>query len=81
MNLKHVHPQRLVSNRQYLTCYPVCSLADIDECLIPGSCSQTCINQKGTFKCECLEGYQKDPADHTFCKAVEVHASLLLTHR
>ncbi|XP_043188540.1 low-density lipoprotein receptor-like isoform X4 [Amphibalanus amphitrite] len=53
---------------------------DIDECQIPGSCSQTCINTKGSYKCECLEGYMRDPADHTFCKAVEVHASLLLTH-
>ena len=55
--------------------------ADVDECQIPGSCSQTCINTKGSFKCECLDGYMRDPADHTFCKAVEVHASLLLTHR
>ncbi|XP_037092270.1 very low-density lipoprotein receptor-like isoform X2 [Pollicipes pollicipes] len=53
---------------------------DIDECQTPGSCSQTCINEKGSFKCECIEGYKRDPADHTFCKAVEVHASLLLTH-
>ena len=55
--------------------------ADIDECQIPGSCSQTCTNTKGSFKCECLEGYMRDPADPTFCKAMEVHASLLLTHR
>ena len=53
----------------------------MNECEIPGMCSQTCINEKGTFKCECLEGYLRDPKDHTRCKAVEGHASLLFALR
>ncbi|XP_037069177.1 very low-density lipoprotein receptor-like [Pollicipes pollicipes] len=57
------------------------SCEDIDECAIPGACSHICTNQVGHYKCECFEGYVRDPADHTFCKAQQVHASLLLTHR
>lgn len=54
---------------------------DIDECEIPGTCSQICTNEKGSFKCECMEGYLRDPKDHTRCKAVEGHASLLFALR
>ncbi|CAH1121148.1 unnamed protein product [Ceutorhynchus assimilis] len=54
---------------------------DIDECQIEGTCSQICINDKGGFKCECLPGYARDPRDHTRCKAVEGHASLLFARR
>jgi sugar lactone lactonase YvrE len=53
---------------------------DVDECLEPGTCSQTCINEKGSFKCECLTGYTRDPHDRTHCKANEGHSALLFTH-
>lgn len=55
---------------------------DINECDIPGTCSQLCINQEGSFKCECTtSGYIKDPHDPTRCRAVEGHASLLFAHK
>ncbi|GBP92608.1 Very low-density lipoprotein receptor [Eumeta japonica] len=54
---------------------------DIDECLDPGSCSQICYNEKGTFKCECHSGYARDPRDRTRCKATEGHPSLLFARR
>lgn len=53
----------------------------MNECLEPGTCSQTCINEKGSFKCECLAGYTRDPHDRTRCKANEGHSALLFTHR
>ena len=54
--------------------------ADIDECLEPGVCSQVCRNFKGGFKCECVRGYARDPHNHSRCKAMEGHASLLFAH-
>ncbi|RXG68937.1 Low-density lipoprotein receptor, partial [Armadillidium vulgare] len=45
--------------------------------LEPGLCSQLCHNLKGTYKCECVSGYAKDPHDKHRCKAMEGHASLL----
>lgn len=54
---------------------------DIDECLEPGSCSQFCQNEKGSFKCSCATGYLKDPRNSTRCKAAEGHASLLFARR
>lgn len=69
-------------------CRPGFSLAadnrtcrDIDECQVEGTCSQICINDKGGFKCECLPGYARDPRNHTRCKAIEGHASLLFARR
>ncbi|KAL0901716.1 hypothetical protein ABMA27_006898 [Loxostege sticticalis] len=40
-----------------------------------------CINEKGTFKCECHAGYARDPRDRTRCKATEGHPSLLFARR
>lgn len=54
---------------------------DVDECEERGACSQTCINEKGDFKCECVAGYTRDPHDRTRCKANEGHSALLFTHR
>ncbi|KAE9545608.1 hypothetical protein AGLY_001151 [Aphis glycines] len=54
-------------------------LYHVNECEIEGSCSQICINEKGTYKCECEPGYLRDPQDHTRCKAMEGHASLLFS--
>lgn len=42
--------------------------ADIDECLEPDTCSQVCINLAGSYKCDCMGGYQIDPLTKT-CKA------------
>lgn len=42
---------------------------DIDECANPDTCSQICINQIGSYKCECEEGYQVDPTTKA-CKAI-----------
>lgn len=42
---------------------------DFDECAIPGACSQECINTKGSFKCQCHEGYTLTSDRHT-CKAL-----------
>lgn len=50
----------------YILC--ILYISDIDECQVPGSCSQMCLNREGGFKCECLDGYQKDPHDHTRCR-------------
>lgn len=54
---------------------------DINECENLGACSQNCYNERGGFKCECIEGYMRDPRDHTRCKATEGHASLLFARR
>lgn len=53
----------------------------MDECEIPGTCSQICHNEKGGFKCQCVEGYLKDPRNFTRCKAMEGHASLLFARK
>uniref|UniRef100_A0A673KVB5 Low-density lipoprotein receptor-related protein 2-like n=1 Tax=Sinocyclocheilus rhinocerous TaxID=307959 RepID=A0A673KVB5_9TELE len=33
---------------------------DINECLIPGFCSQTCYNERGSFRCYCQDGYHDE---------------------
>lgn len=60
------------------------SFSDIDECANPDTCSQICINQIGSYKCQCEEGYQVDPATKA-CKAIgkyqpSVSFPLSLTH-
>ena len=55
-------------------------VSDINECLEPGVCSQLCVNLKGSYKCECVNGYARDPHIHRRCKAMEGHASLLFAH-
>lgn len=54
---------------------------DVDECLIPGSCSQKCTNYKGGYKCECIEGYVPEPRDRHRCKAKEGVPFLLFANR
>lgn len=56
-------------------------LTDIDECQEPGTCSQYCFNEKGSYKCSCAAGYLRDPRNLTRCKAAEGHASLLFARR
>lgn len=41
---------------------------DINECEDPGSCSQHCVNNRGSFWCKCVEGYKLEP-DMKRCKA------------
>lgn len=53
----------------------------MDECLEPESCSQICTNEKGGFKCSCVQGYLRDPQNLTRCKAAEGHASLLFARQ
>uniref|UniRef100_A0A665ULU1 EGF-like domain-containing protein n=1 Tax=Echeneis naucrates TaxID=173247 RepID=A0A665ULU1_ECHNA len=53
---------------------------DIDECANPDTCNQICINQIGSYKCECEEGYQVDPATKA-CKAIGTKAYLFFTNR
>ncbi|KAG7227889.1 hypothetical protein INR49_013683, partial [Caranx melampygus] len=50
---------------------------DIDECLIPGFCSQQCFNERGSFRCYCSEGYFLEPDGRT-CKATNPAAAILL---
>lgn len=77
ISIKKIH------NKVYIICivYWILSkfISDVNECEIEGSCSQICINEKGTYKCECEAGYLRDPQDHTRCKAMEGHASLLFS--
>ena len=60
---------------------PICS--DIDECAVPGSCSQHCTNTPGGFSCSCLAGYRPDPQDTTRCRADRAggRLALLYAHR
>jgi len=44
---------------------------DIDECEDAHGCFQTCINQMGSFKCECMVGYLLQ-ADGKQCKGNEI---------
>lgn len=48
----------------------VVCVVDIDECQIPGSCSQLCQNRVGGFKCFCHHGYRLDHSDHVTCLAL-----------
>lgn len=53
---------------------------DIDECLVFGACSQTCINTKGHYKCVCGVGYQLDPKTHR-CRHNGSEPRLLFANR
>lgn len=54
--------------------------ADIDECKVEGSCSQTCNNSFGSFTCSCLTGYTLR-LDQRTCKATGPEPALLFTNR
>lgn len=55
-------PGEVLSNDS-LTC------TDLNECMPPGICSQTCTNTKGSYACSCVEGYRLEIDNHT-CKAI-----------
>ena len=42
---------------------------DIDECQAFGACSQQCMNTRGSYKCQCNQGYVSDGVDGKECKA------------
>ena len=53
---------------------------DLDECAVPGLCSQTCHNQKGSYYCTCAEDYEL--VDKHNCKVVnQSEATLVISNR
>lgn len=53
---------------------------DIDECALPGTCSQVCDNTKGSFKCSCNKGYVL--TNQRYCKASDgTRPELILSER
>uniref|UniRef100_A0A3Q2H8C7 Low-density lipoprotein receptor-related protein 2 n=1 Tax=Equus caballus TaxID=9796 RepID=A0A3Q2H8C7_HORSE len=50
---------------------------DIDECEIPGYCSQHCYNMRGSFRCWCDKEYMLDTDGRT-CKVTASESLLLL---
>ena len=41
---------------------------DVDECQVNNAgCEQLCVNEKGSFRCECNTGYMTHPHDPTSC--------------
>ena len=49
---------------------------DIDECAESDVCSQTCINTKGSYKCQCETGYTLE--HHNYCKANDRNLAYLI---
>lgn len=48
----------------------------MDECATPGLCSQKCINTKGSYYCQCDDGYTLEKKHD--CKVVNESASVLI---
>lgn len=53
---------------------------DVNECTIPGTCSQQCENVKGGYKCSCIKGYILDPKGR-YCRAEGREPYLLFANR
>jgi hypothetical protein len=52
---------------------------DIDECLNYDShCPQKCVNEKGSYKCECAENYIDTRGDGSVCEARSADDSVVL---
>ena len=49
---------------------------DVNECETAGVCSQICTNTKGSYKCDCISGYEL--VKNRFCKALKRKFDLLL---
>jgi len=62
-------------------CCAPASVVDIDECQIPGSCSQLCENRIGSFKCSCHSGYRLDRGDHITCLALGCYHVYIICQR
>ena len=45
------------------------SCIDIDECKILGICTQSCVNYKDSYACECDKGYSLNPINKKICRA------------
>lgn len=53
---------------------------DVNECDLQDVCSQRCINTKGSFKCQCEEGYLLE--NRTHCKALNrTNGFLVISNR
>ena len=50
---------------------------DINECSVYGTCSQVCLNTRGSFTCKCVPGYEmvEDPTKGRTCKAIGTYIS------
>lgn len=55
-------------------------ILDINECDTFGTCSQSCENTKGSYKCSCYDGYTMDPSTNR-CKANGKEPYLLFANR
>ena len=50
---------------------------DTDECSVDNAgCNQTCVNEVGSYHCECLDGYLLDE-DQKRCSGMLIICSLL----
>ena len=58
--------------------HSIISIPDTDECMEPSSCSQKCVNIKGSYKCLCDDGYQILP-DNKHCAALRSEFDLCLS--
>ena len=55
--------------------HSIISIPDTDECMEPSSCSQKCMNIKGSYKCLCDDGYQILP-DNKHCAALRSESNI-----
>lgn len=53
------------------------SCQDMNECETPGKCSQICVNTKGSYYCNCVDGYTLQKDKH-MCKAYNHSAAFLI---
>ncbi len=85
MMLNHVKVRRaLIKENDYIRKFSICLIfsPDINECTIEGiaSCSHTCINTQGSFRCTCPEGYNLT-SDNRTCLMIPTPApSTVSTH-
>ena len=49
----------------------------MDECALPGKCSQRCTNQKGSYFCTCVDGYALADDKHNCKVRVNIQCSFV----